>query len=1596
MNDLLIVAFDDSKLVFSEYSPIENSISELFIINIDEHLIARDDFSNQKQQYLGNGKDTILKISESYNSVVALFFGELVLFGTLQSDRMKIFSDKPFNYFIFSPAKQLNLIGPILDITFLPGYSQPTVAILQQNLLLPIGHAAKVMHSCSLSVLAIDESSKTVAILWTQRNLPHDSLKFIDLRTLILSNGAVVVSKNSLLAVQQTSIQGLATNSFASVTVSNNIALRSWSIDDVGYELDGACWAEISSSGSIVSLLGFLKCGHIILVHICLYLKDVLTVPTFKASVVANQHSNTRFCISSPKTESLFVGSFHGFSYLYQVKKLILEANGCLLNYVDFSSAETFMKNGNCEKKKRKFCSENVDFDVGLTNEFLCQEEYLYNSTGDLNTVEAFWDIQLVELDKFEVLGPLLHGCFTKRDDFFSQSDEISWERISNSRNTQKSISTAASYIAERELKDSLLISAGLDKEASLHKLCGGVGLGKICARNFPGATRFHSISVGMLNFMVVSYENRSRTFVCREDHSKSSEKGVPELKFVELSTEDTGFVSTSNTLVLCNLYESQPTCDSPRFVVVAQVIPTGVRLIKIFQNSVVDTKIIKDLQLREGEDIGGMDGVADEVISTADVCEGHFVVLTNLSTVLVYKYNQYLECAEIILRKPFYESNCYFSFTEEERELRLFNSAIISASLYYGEFSVLSTMSIKIDNCSKEVNEVESEYSDLYGEGLRHSNRNRTEISSSSRCSSFAYLITSEANGFVTILCLENGISILRTRQFLLQNDFVLADEFDNSFREDGLHMNQYIIETKFACLQYGYNSHLDSLQTQKVLVLQFQSGEIVVYSVHEESAKIVSFNKTVAKTVHNKRSTGVKITPKNVSQHSEGESSFLYLESEDFIHRFPQTIVQMKNLETNSDCLLISANDPLVLTVEKGYPLVMTIGFPELPYINYGHYTVLPFYLMGKTLIGTMWIEYEDIESFKNHIHMRNRAQKQSNLGIYYVLPKQSQLLLPSSNGYNISLQKVNVRKTVHKVVEMQKLTDNKTEHALLEKKTFLLLASFPKFSKFNNSVVGSVDNETEDVLFERYFPILDSFQQPDASVAPSPSKIDRIFNISLVQNGNGVDTFEIPPNENVLDAAVVYFTIDKSPAQTNISQNILGPTPAKVLERRVFVLVSTLEKDKRGEDSQGNGRLLLLGLDYAMFDDGGIVESIGTNDVNQPELSKTSVDSGGFEDVSHNLKIPIDVVPPEFIENATAIKSNSTGVSTIQQRFLGAIQPKLRLLWTGPGPGSILQQMPAKTNAKGADGWSNYVVSTVGATLYIYKFNSITFEMDQVAFYFAQFYITSATVVKTFIIIGDMFHSVQLLYFREEDFSIHLISKDFDKRVITKTELILDDSKLGIITADDRGNIQLFQQTNKKLESIGGSRLLLMADFFIGAEISFMCSHDLLYADQLGARKPLKALSQPPPPPPRTRKGSNFPLQAFGTRMFKCHPDHRRSSLLFGSLEGSIGNLVPVDEKIFKRLALLQQIMSVLLPSLFALNPKEYRAAKCWWTKLPKDGVHTSSGKRLILDGCLINRYMFLNTALQDELASLMGTTAYIIRENLHEIDYVSRCF
>ena len=178
-----------------------------------------------------------------------------------------------------------------------------------------------------------------------------------------------------------------------------------------------------------------------------------------------------------------------------------------------------------------------------------------------------------------------------------------------------------------------------------------------------------------------------------------------------------------------------------------------------------------------------------------------------------------------------------------------------------------------------------------------------------------------------------------------------------------------------------------------------------------------------------------------------------------------------------------------------------------------------------------------------------------------------------------------------------------------------------------------------------------------------------------------------------------------------------------------------------------------------------------------------------------------------------------------------------------------------------------------------------------------------------------------------------------------------------------------------------------MLCLADFHIGSDASVLLRHDLLSTDPIKKPMPNPLDNRPPPPPPRSRKGSNFPLQSYGTR-FNKQTIPSKATLLIATMDGGISILQPLEERMYRRLALLQQIMTMTIHTNFSLNPKEYRYFKSSKMRVVR--------KKSMLDGRLLSMFNALPPSLQDQLAATVGATAYLIKENLREMDYLCRYF
>jgi hypothetical protein len=581
--------------------------------------------------------------------------------------------------------------------------------------------------------------------------------------------------------------------------------------------------------------------------------------------------------------------------------------------------------------------------------------------------------------------------------------------------------------------------------------------------------------------------------------------------------------------------------------------------------------------------------------------------------------------------------------------------------------------------------------------------------------------------------------------------------------------------------------------------------TGDLVIYSAYNTNGgPVLGFHRSEVYPNTNKKSGDTKQLFRSYSNEIASTNSTTdpsspaasnvnskkdyrgFLSSSEYLNNNNGPMLSLIDEINGRSAVLVAGNEPLIITTVHGLPSIYSIGLPEIPCINYGLNIVVSFCIKDIKAIASLWIEFEDIQSIKNPTPTTTtttatgaavavavaRSNRECLLGIYQQIP--SLELYPHSN---VSIKRTVVGKTVHKLAEILNRTGDRTQQALLEKKTVVLLCSEECQAPFLPSVLTEAEFEEDGELYERYFTALESFSPPDESLGRPPYVMERMHSLTLLQLGNIVDTYWFPRNESIVDMEVLYFNLHKSTSIPGMY------APLKTLEQRVYVAACTTVIDKRGEDTQGKGRLLLFGIDYALFE----ADEEEDEDVTASAATAAARDTSGTVATATNASVKgSSGNESSSIETKGGDKGDKrSSISMAQAKFLGSIKPKLKLLWSGTGPASIIRQL------------GEYVLTTVGSIVYVYKFNPDTTELEQVAFYYAQIYITSVSVVKNYIILADMFHSIQLLYWRAEDYSLNFVSKDYDRSVVPASSFIIDGNKLAIVAADDESNIQLFQE-------------------------------------------------------------------------------------------------------------------------------------------------------------------------------------------------------
>ncbi|RXM98476.1 Cleavage and polyadenylation specificity factor subunit 1 [Acipenser ruthenus] len=253
------------------------------------------------------------------------------------------------------------------------------------------------------------------------------------------------------------------------------------------------------------------------------------------------------------------------------------------------------------------------------------------------------------------------------------------------------------------------------------------------------------------------------------------------------------------------------------------------------------------------------------------------------------------------------------------------------------------------------------------------------------------------------------------------------------------------------------------------------------------------------------------------------------------------------------------------------------------------------------------------------------------------------------------------------------------------------------------------------------------------------------------------------------------------------------------------------------------------------------------------------------------------------------------------------------------------------------------SGYLVSAIGQKIFLWSLKDN--DLTGMAFIDTQLYIHQMFSIKNFILAADVMKSISILRYQEESKTLSLISRDAKPLEVYSIEFMVDNNQLGFLVSDRDKNLMVYMYLPEAKESFGGMRLLRRADFNVGANVNAFW------------RMPCRG----------TPEGASKKLLGWDGKHITW----------FATLDGGIGLLLPMQEKTYRRLLMLQNALNTMIPHHAGLNPKAFRMNHC-------DRRSLQNAVRNVLDGELLNKYLYLSTMERSELAKKIGTTPDIVSE------------
>ncbi|EPQ53745.1 hypothetical protein GLOTRDRAFT_107026 [Gloeophyllum trabeum ATCC 11539] len=246
----------------------------------------------------------------------------------------------------------------------------------------------------------------------------------------------------------------------------------------------------------------------------------------------------------------------------------------------------------------------------------------------------------------------------------------------------------------------------------------------------------------------------------------------------------------------------------------------------------------------------------------------------------------------------------------------------------------------------------------------------------------------------------------------------------------------------------------------------------------------------------------------------------------------------------------------------------------------------------------------------------------------------------------------------------------------------------------------------------------------------------------------------------------------------------------------------------------------------------------------------------------------------------------------------------------------------------------GLNGYLVSSMGQKIYVRALD-LDERLVGVAFLDVGVSVTSLRSLKNLLLIGDAVKSVWFVAFQEDPYKLAILAKDIHPHCVTNVNFFFTDNQLSIVTSDEDGIVRMYEYDPHDPESKNGQILLCRTEFHGQVQTST----SLVIA-----------------------------------RRTKDDPVIPQSKLIYGSIDGSLTALVPVEESAAKRLQLLQGQLTRNVQHVAALNPRAFRIVRNDYFSKP-----LTKG---ILDYNLLMHFESLPIDRQNEMTRQIGTERTVV--------------